>query len=265
MRIKKQSSWEIQKAVIFALFVRELRARFGRFRLGYAWAVLEPLALIAVLSGLRVFWGRSDIAGLPYPLFFASGIMPFLLFQHILNDSLNAVESNQGLFNYQRVKPADSVFSKVLLETLITFFTGILIFVGMYLLGLHFTWNNTLAFVLTMTLLVMFSTGLGLCCSVIAPLWQDSKKIIPVIIRPFFFISGIMFPAGSVPQPYRDYMLLNPLLHVSELVRGSMFVEYQNPMGDIGYLGFCSLVSLMIGLMVYRKWFLRVQTSGYIR
>ncbi len=265
MAIAKQSPWQIQKAVVFALIVRELNARFGRFRLGYAWAILEPLALITILSCIRLAIGRSDLAGLPYPVFFASGIMPFLLFQHIVQTCLMSVEANQSLFNYQRVKPSDTVVSRVIIETVITLASGALIFTSMYLAGLVFTWNNTLEFLAAASLCVLFASGLGLGLSVIGPLWQESKKIVPVIIRPFFFISGIFFAAGDIPEPYRSYLLWNPLLHVTELIRSSMFAEYQEPQGSFSFLGICTLVSLTLGLMIYRSLHLRVQTSGNIR
>ncbi|WBA82901.1 hypothetical protein [Endozoicomonas sp. GU-1] len=39
----QRSSLQIQWAVIHALMVREMKTRFGDYRLGYAWALLEPL------------------------------------------------------------------------------------------------------------------------------------------------------------------------------------------------------------------------------
>jgi hypothetical protein len=38
----RRSPLAVQRAVLFALIVRELRTRFGRYRLGYLWVVLEP-------------------------------------------------------------------------------------------------------------------------------------------------------------------------------------------------------------------------------
>ena len=46
----KRSSWQIQKAVFHALFAREMQTRFGKYRLSYVWALIEPLSHIIVLS-----------------------------------------------------------------------------------------------------------------------------------------------------------------------------------------------------------------------
>ncbi|ETJ41004.1 ABC-2 type transporter, partial [human gut metagenome] len=37
-----RSGFEVQVAAVKALFFREIRTRFGKFRLGYLWAILEP-------------------------------------------------------------------------------------------------------------------------------------------------------------------------------------------------------------------------------
>lgn len=263
--ITKQTPWEIQKSVIFAVFVRELNTRFGRYQLSYLWAILEPVAMIGILSAVRLALGRADIAGLPFPVFFASGIIGFLLFSHISNSSLSAVESNLGLFNYQRVKPFDVFTARALLELLITLGTAAIIFPGLYLLGFQFLWNDTLMLVAVVLCLFAFSCGLGLALSVLGPLWQESKKVVPVIIRPLFFISGIFFPANALPEGIREYALLNPLLHVTELVRASMFQDYQSHEGSFVYLFSCSAAMLLFGLCTYRLYRRKVVTSGSIR
>lgn len=45
----RKRGWEVMRRLIFALFLREIRTRFGKYQLGYAWALLEPVSSIAVL------------------------------------------------------------------------------------------------------------------------------------------------------------------------------------------------------------------------
>lgn len=49
-----RSGFEVQKVTVEALFLREIRTRFGKFRLGYLWAILEPSAHLLILLG--IFW-----------------------------------------------------------------------------------------------------------------------------------------------------------------------------------------------------------------
>ncbi len=49
-----RSGFEVQKVTVEALFLREIRTRFGKFRLGYLWAILETLCAFADTVGH--FW-----------------------------------------------------------------------------------------------------------------------------------------------------------------------------------------------------------------
>ena len=45
----KRSAWEIQRAVLQALLLREMKARVGGQWVGAVWTLLEPLAHVAVI------------------------------------------------------------------------------------------------------------------------------------------------------------------------------------------------------------------------
>ena len=47
-----RSGFEVQKVTVEALFLREIRTRFGKFRLGDLWAILEPSAHLLILLGI---------------------------------------------------------------------------------------------------------------------------------------------------------------------------------------------------------------------
>jgi len=261
----QQTPWKIQKSVVYAVFIRELNARFGRYSIGFIWAFLEPIIFILTLSFIRSRFSGTAMAGLHPVLFFASGVLTFTLFRNIITSSVGAVESNQGLFNYQRVKPVDIVVARVLLETLIVAVTAILLFSGFYLAGFTFTWNSALEVMGVLSCLLMLAGGLGLMGCIAGPLWQDSKIIVPMLIRPFFFISGVFYPGNSIPPALRDIALLNPLLHVMELMREAAFANYTSHEGSWIYLFACSTLFFLVGLATYRLFRVTVVTSGYIR
>lgn len=255
-------AWQTQKQVVFALFLRELKSRFGGYRLGYFWAIGEPVAFIVVLSALRLAFGRGDIAGISFPLFFASGIIPFLFWQSTVTGSLSAVTANAALLNYRRVKPADTVVTRWLVEMLISSATGLIILVGMSQVLDPFRLNDLLGLLAAVGLLVLFTLGCSLLTGVVGPLYRESQKIIPIVLRPLLFVSGVIFPIGAVPPSYREWLLWNPLVHALELIRRSLFQSYTSQEGSYAYLSLCTLVALFLGLAVYRRNRLRLATSG---
>jgi capsular polysaccharide transport system permease protein len=263
--IVKQTPWQIQKTVVFAIFIRELQARFGKFTLGYLWALLEPLFFVVVLSFLRGRFTGAPLAGIPYVVFFASGVLPFFLFRNIAISCISAVESNQGLFNYQRVKPSDVFAARSLMELLIIVAVSLIVFPSFHLLGQKFSHNDTLLTLAAVALLLMFTSGVALIFTVLGPLWVEAKKVLPMALRPLFFVSGIFFPISSIPTAAREYFLWNPLLHGIELFRASAFDGFTSTGASWSYLFWSSLLTFTFGLAIYRLYRIRIVTSGTIR
>ena len=111
------SAFQIFSNVVFALYIRELKNRFVPYRLGYLWAFIDPMAHVFAIS-LFYFFGlkSATVSGIAPPLLIITGIIPYQFFQFTLVTNMRAVENNLGLFNYKRVKPADAVTARVLLE-----------------------------------------------------------------------------------------------------------------------------------------------------
>ena len=73
-----------QCRVIHALIIRESRTRFGEAKLGYGWALLEPILHITMLSAVfsLMMQGRPPI-GTHFFIFYFTGLVPYLMFVHI--------------------------------------------------------------------------------------------------------------------------------------------------------------------------------------
>lgn len=260
-----QNPWRIQKAVVFALFIRELSSRFGRFKLGYVWALAEPFFATLVFCLIRMAMGRGSIEGLEFPIFFASGMLIYSIFGKLGQAMIGLVESNLSLMNYQRIKPIDPLISRALLEIIISAASMAIILGAFYWAGYTFSWNNTLGFIAVFILICAFSFGIGCIFAVISLLFQEFKKIAPIVIRPMFFISGIFFSTNSIQESMLPYLLWNPILHAIELGRSVMFVEYESIHASPSYLGFSALVSLALGLSLFRFYQRKLVTTGSIK
>ncbi|RYZ86792.1 MAG: ABC transporter permease, partial [Moraxellaceae bacterium] len=134
-RLKPRGGLTVQYAAIRALFLRELQTRFGHYRLGYLWAILEPG--LQVIFFLIIFGAvmKRAIPGMDYSLFLINGMLPFFMFMRSATRSLSAVESNTGLFSYRSVKPIDALIARTALESAIyfivyIFFSGVLLWLG---------------------------------------------------------------------------------------------------------------------------------------
>ncbi|WP_017348465.1 ABC transporter permease [Pantoea sp. A4] len=247
-----RSGLEVQQAAVKALFLREIRTRFGKFRLGYFWAILEPTAHLLVMLGIFGYIMHRTMPDVSFPVFLLNGIIPYFVFSNISTRSIGAIEANQGLFNYRPVKPIDTIIARAVLETSIYSCVYIVLMLIMWVSGETFSMINLLTLISSWILLIFFSIGIGLIFMVIGNLFAETQKFLPIILKPLYFISCIMFPLHSIPTDYRSYFLWNPIVHAVELSRESIIPSYQSDGVSIYYLAFCTLIAFFIGLAVYR-------------
>ncbi len=247
-----RTSLQIMRDTVHALLMRELKTRFGAKKLGYFWAFVEPAAQASIMAIMFSLIGRNSLAGVPVALFILSGILPFKFFSKLLPQLAQAISANKPLFAYRQVTAIDPIITRLIIEavTFVVVYTVILIVMAW--MGFEVWPHDLLALLGINTLLLILGTGIGLImCSAVAH-WEDSSKILAMVMTPMFFISGIFFCATMIPSQYWYLFDWNPIFHVIELSRDAMFASYTTPVGSWKYVGMCALVSVSVGLMLYQ-------------
>ncbi len=254
---KQRSSLEVLKDVIFALFIREIKTRFGAYRLGLVWAFLEPMAFVLVISALRSIQSSGSLFGgeshsIPFPIFLMLGFIPYQMFSKLLTKGAAAVEANQGLFNYRQVRPIDAIWARTLLEILV--YSGVmLIFIGLFWwFGFEAGIADPLRLIVVFALLSLLGGGIGMIICVGQLRFPELDKIVPLLTRPLFFISGLFFSLNDIPSQFHHYLLWNPILHAIELIRNACYPSYNADLVSMSYLASIALVTVFFGLAMYR-------------
>lgn len=247
-----RTPWQIQQAVIKALLIRELKTRFGSSPLGYAWAIIGPFLQILIMVLIFSAINRAGYQGLPYPLFFAPAILLLNFLTSMMTSGAATIKANKGLFNYKQVKPFDAFVTRLLLESTIMLVVFVVIFLVYLWWGYEIHIQNPLLAFAIIISLAMLGLGFAIIFGSLNLYFKDTEKLIPLLTRPLFFISCVMYPLIVVPQEYLHFFLWNPLVHAIELMRIALYANYLSPDVDLFYLFQCGLVSLFIGLLFYR-------------
>jgi capsular polysaccharide transport system permease protein len=222
-----RTPWQVQKSVIFALFIRELRTRFGSYKGGYIWLLAEPIAHIVVLMSVRSFIrDRSAMYGADFPVFIAVGVIPFILFRNIALRVMDGGDSNRGLFSFKQIKPIDAFVARTMLDAMVSFAVFLILLTGMYWIGLDVPFRNPLPVLAMYVLLIFGGLGLGMVFCVATHYMPEAKTLFRLSMMPLYLMSGIIFPISSLPQWLLPYLMWNPLLHAIEFMRGAFFVQY---------------------------------------
>ena len=247
-----RSALVTMRDVIFAIFMRELKTRFGAYRLGFAWAVLEPLSFIVFMSWLRSLLGYSDVYGVPMLMFFALGILHYNLFSSILQQTSASISGNRGLFAYRQVKPIDAVAARTILEVFIYASATLVLLVLYYWAGFRLELDDFLLVLSVLVAFVLLGLGIGLFITSIILFMPEFEKIVGMLTRPLFFLSGIFFSLNDIPSQFHSLLLINPLLHGIELIRHGFYRSYPSSGLSLEYLYLWVLGAMFIGFSCYR-------------
>lgn len=250
---QQRSPWQVQRAVWFALFLRELKTRFGGRWLGVFWVLLEPLAHIFILLLLFGFIQHRVVPGVDFAMFLLVALVPFFMFKSLALRGMEAVESNRGLFGYRQVKPIDPLVSRALLE--VSLYSAVyLIMLGMMgWAGFSVVPVRPLELMGISAVLLVLGFGLGLVFAVATNELPNARSFIRISFMPLYLMSGIIFPISALPPQVLPWLLWNPILHAVEISRGCFFPQY-HVLDEVSgaYVAAWAIGVLVLGLSLYR-------------
>ncbi|GAA1437457.1 ABC transporter permease [Nocardiopsis tropica] len=230
--------WEHRK-VVGLLVRRDLKVKYQQSVLGYAWTMLEPLALTMVyyfvfgviLNAERGMPAEAGAYG-GFVLFLVAGILPWTTFGAILSEAPRAMLTHSKLITTMKVPreifPMATVGTKFV-EYLLTW-PVLLVFV--FALGGHFTLMGLLVWLpLAVVLTFAFGLGVTLFLSSVNVLLRDVERLVRILSRLLFYGSAILFPASMVlsagiPEWLKTLYQLNPLMGIFQMHRAVWFPEF---------------------------------------
>lgn len=257
-----RTSTAITLSVWKGLFLREALSRIFSGRAAWFWLLAEPvfhvLSLIVVFTVIRV----RVVGGIDTGVWLMVGMLAFFMFRRTGLQVMNAIDANQALFAYRQVKPIDTVLVRGVLEGLLMIIiTGILLTITA-LFGYSVIPADPLAVLEAFFGLWLLGMGFGLVASVVSRLVPELAQIIKLAMLPLYMLSGVIFPLSAVPQPFRDWLMFNPIAQGLEVVRLGFASHYHTvPDLSIVYVYDFALVTIFLGLVLQRRFALRLATQ----
>jgi capsular polysaccharide transport system permease protein len=254
-----RSPLQVQKAVLTALVLRDIKTRFGGQLIGLFWVLLEPLAHISVMLMIRVVLkDRSAGVGISPAVYLVVAMIPFFMMRNVWFQSMGAVQASSGLFGYRQVKPLDAMLSRMIVECALNLSVLTLLLSAFAWMGFGVIPAQPLEYLGIMALFVMWGFGLGMLTVVASHNRPRVATMARLTASPLYLLSGVLIPITSFPPSVQEYLLLNPFLHLVELTRVAFFASYHPIMGiTLSYPLQAGLVIFTVGLLAY--WVNRVQ------
>lgn len=202
---------------------REIAYRYRGSALGFIWAFLNPLLMLAVYTFVfsvvfKARWGEVGVeeSRVDFAIILFSGLIVFNLFADIMNRAPYLVLSNVSyvkkvIFPLELL-PLVSI-GTVLFHSAISLL--VLLFMQFALKG-YIPWT---VFYVPVLLLPVLLAGLGVSwfLSALTVYIRDIAQVTGLLTTILLFISSVFFPLSALPARYQLVIYLNPLaLIISE-------------------------------------------------
>lgn len=257
-----RNSISITFSVWKALVLRETVARLSARRAAWLWLLLEPVIHVVFMLFIFTVIRMRVVGGIEITVWLMVGLLAFFMFRRTATQAMTAVGSNQALFAYRQVKPVDAVLVRAGLEGFLMILIAIILFTGAGLFGIDILPADPLAVLEAFFGLWLVGLGFGLMASVAIELVPEIGNLIRFAMRPLYLLSGVIIPIAAVPQPYRDWLLLNPVAHGLEAARLGFAPYYHAvPELSIAYVYGFALVSIFLGLALHERFATRLVTQ----
>lgn len=235
---------------IVALLLREMQASHGRSALGYFWAVAEPVAGILLLTFLFSLAFRSPPMGNSFAMFYASGFLPFMAYFDISQKVGSAIRFSRPLLFYPGVTFLDAIAARFVLSAITQVMVFALVMAVMVpALGIEAIFDFP-AIGLSLLMAAALALAIGTLNCFLFERFAFWERLWAIGNRPMLIISAVVFVFDSVPQPYRDWLWWNPLIHVVGQMRIGFYSTYEGSYVSPFYVFLLSGLCLAAGLLL---------------
>jgi capsular polysaccharide transport system permease protein len=236
-----------------AIFLREALDRLFGMRAAWMWLIVEPAMHIGFISFVWTVLRRRSMGGVDVMLWIIVGMLAFFLFRRTAIQAMHAIDCNRAFFAFRQVRPFDAAFVRAGVEAFVMSIISLFIFTATVFTGRNPLPHDPLLVIAAVAGLWLFGLGYGLVASVLMRLIPETTHILQILMMPLYLLSGVIWPIVSIPPLYRDWLMVNPLVHGLEAARTGFFATYHTvPDVSLSYLYLWALCSVCLGLALYR-------------
>jgi lipopolysaccharide transport system permease protein len=244
--------WRYRELLFFMAW-RDILVRYKQTVVGVAWAVLKPLLTTFVFTFIFQGIAGMDSGPVPYALLVMAGMMPWNFFSVAVTESGNSLVSNAGMVSKvyfpRLIVPAASLLPSFV-DLLIS---GVILAAMMAWYGVVPGWQIVfLPFFLLVAAGVAFGAGVWLSALMVR--YRDVRFIIPFAVQLGFFVSGVAVASDQIPDKWRFWYSLNPMVGVIDGFRWALLGHGQSVYWPAFAVSIVSVVLLVIlGIVYFRR------------
>jgi lipopolysaccharide transport system permease protein len=243
--------WDFRE-LLFYLAWRDLKTRYAQTAIGFAWAVVQPVAMMLLFTLVFSNFAKLPSDGTPYPLFVYAALLPWTYFSRSLDKSSFSIVAESNLISkvyFPRIIVPISATLVGLVDFAIAF---LLLLVMMAFYGIMPSWEVLLMPIfLLMTMLTSLAVSLWLAALFVR--FRDIAAAMPLVTQIWMFGSPVVYPASLVPEQWRWLYNLNPMTGVIEGFRWTLLKTPPPGLDKIAMTALFVSALILLGMSYFNR------------
>ena len=244
------------RELLYFLIKRDISIRYKQTVLGVAWAVVQPLLMMAIFTLIFGRFARFDSDGFPYAVFVFAGLIPWTLFSQGMSQSALSLVNQQQLLTkvyFPRLFIPIAAAAVFLVDLLISMslYALILLYYGV-------TPSWTIAWIIPLTVLTFIATlGFGVTLAALTVFYRDFKHIVPFLVQIMMFLTPVIYPMKYITPGTQLILSLNPTFGIVLAYRAAILGRGWN-LPSLAISSAMALLLFAFALFYFRKterWF----------
>ncbi|HEX8213220.1 MAG TPA: ABC transporter permease [Longimicrobium sp.] len=229
---------------------RDLRLRYRRSVLAFAWLVLQPLAGMVVFAAVFGRIGRIGADGVPYRLFVLVGLTFWIFVRGALTASAGSVVAQSSLVTRvyfpRLLLPLSAIAGR-----LIDFALGLGVVLAVLAVSGRLPGRGIWLAVPALAVALVLVTGLAMAAAAANVRFRQVGAGVPAVMQLWMFLSPVIYPASLVPVEWRGWYRLNPMVGILEAFRAAMLGQ-PAALGELAYPALAAVAIFTVGFSIFR-------------
>ncbi len=246
--------------LLWLLVKRDFVSFYKQTILGPLWFFIQPLFTTIIFTFIFGNLAGLSTDGLPQPLFYMAGITAWNYFADCLTKTSTVFRDNANIFGKvyfpRLIMPLSIVVSNLVRfgVQMLLFFVMIAYYLVLNERGAAFHMNvYVLLFPVLVLMMALLGLGLGLIITALTTKYRDLAFLITFGVQLMMYATTVIYPLSAAPAKYKWLIELNPMTGIIEAFRYGFLGEGVLTMGTLGYSVLVTVVSLIIGVVIFNK------------
>ena len=238
--------------LLVTLTAHRINVRYRQTALGVLWAVLQPLLMMAIFTGVFSVLARMPSEGVPYALFAYTALLPWTFFSTALTNATSSLVNHTQLIT-------KVYFPREILPLTYVTAAAFDLAIGCIVLGGLLMWFDialtvrALFVVPIVLLLVAWALAVALVAAAAQVRWRDVGVAMPLLLQLWMFASPVIYPLGIVPESWRGWYLLNPMAGIINSFREVLLHGTVPDVEPLQYAAAVTAVALPIAYLLFKR------------